>query len=244
MECDRLRAALDLAPSPDSADPLFTEALAHARLCPPCSARLSRRLDLDEKIRGALLAVEPPQTLDTFALAGVPARRSARIRKLSAIAAMAFLTVGVAATSGSFYLSRQTEKTPLEKVLAMSLVNHRLHETPELATPDPTEASRWLTQKLGAAAPLPASVKLPPLAGARRCAFGEKAVGVVQFNIANHRNSMFIFDAGEFGVSGAQEGPRRMDEYAVSVWSEGDTGYSLVSDGISGPAAQLVSLRE
>ena len=244
MECDRQRAALDLAPSRDSADPLFAEALAHARACPPCAARLSRRLALDEKIRAAMSAVEPPQTLDTFALAGVPARRAARIRKIAAMAAMAFFTVGAAATSASFYLSHRVEKTPVEKVLAMSLVNHRLHESPEISTPDPTEASRWLTQKLGAATQLPASVKLPPLAGARRCAFGEKAVGVVQFNIANHRNSMFIFDADEFGVSGANEGPHQMDKYAVTVWSEGNTGYSLVSDGVSGPAAQLVSLRE
>lgn len=230
MECEKLRQQLDLVPAPDAPEPEFADAVEHVKDCGPCRDKLARRLESERAIRLTMESMAPlPETL-VASVIGATRRTEPRWRRARVwLAAASVLLVLGAPILGGYWREYRLGQA-VERLCALSIKNHEVYASPEFASDDARRVSQWLSERLHRLVRPPEGLRLVSVAGGRRCALGEQAVGVFHFEIDGHRSTLFSFYPDEFDVENVRQPPKLDMGYTVAVWTENGMGYSLVSE--------------
>ncbi len=233
MECERFEEPLDLAPSADSDDQYFTEALLHAESCPACRQKLERRLQSERSIRAVMENMAPvPDSLHDAIMNynRRPKRPRRLLRVLSAAAASILLIVGISVPVWNHWKSYQ-QTAAVERLCLLSIRNHEVTSSPEYVADNRREVSEWLSNRLGRLVKFPDAISLEHTTlSARRVVLGEHTAAAVEFVIDGKRSTIFSFYPRLYNVVGVLETPRIEMGYTVAFWSENGLGFSLVSE--------------
>ncbi len=233
MECSRYREPLDLVPSFDCCDPVFTPALDHANICPPCRERLASRLKSEYSIKLTMEASAPvPESLNLF-VKNMPSEKMSPGRwmvRYGVIAASILLMATSTISSYRYWQSYKMEAA-VEQLRLFSVKNHEIRNTPEFLSDDEKQVAQWLSGRLNKVVQLPKNLKPGSVVGASPSALGEHPVGAVHLVIDGNRSTLYTFDPSPFGVNGAvKKEPSYEMGHTVAAWEEHGVGYSLVSD--------------
>lgn len=233
MECKRFAEPLDMAPSDNSGDSLYSEAFLHVEKCPECRKKLANRLESERAISAMMENMAPvPDSLHEKIIENIHNRSDSKRRFgfFLATAASILLFVGLSYPALNYWKSQQ-QTVAVDKLCVLSIRNHEITSGPEYVADNSRDVSRWLSSRLGRLVKFPNSLN-PNGASfkARRAVLGEHTVAAMEFTIDGKRSTLFSFYPKQYNVEGVAEEPMFEMGYTVAFWSEQGLGFSLVSE--------------
>ncbi|HEB73277.1 MAG TPA: hypothetical protein ENI77_11760 [Nitrospirae bacterium] len=233
MDCKQFAEPLEMAPSENSGDSYYAEALLHAENCPVCRLKLANRLKSERAIGAMMESMAPvPDSIHDKVIDQI---RSPKIFKKSrnfflATAASILLLAGLSYPALNYWKSQQ-QVAAVKQLCLLSIRNHEITPSPEYVADNSQEVSSWLSNRLGHLVKFPNALKVNDTSfKARRAVLGEHTVAAMEFTINGKRSTLFSYYPKQYNVEGVVEAPMFEMGYTVAFWSEQGLGFGLVSE--------------
>jgi len=234
MDCKQFAEPLDMAPSENSGDSYYAEALLHAENCPVCRLKLANRLKSERAIGAMMESMAPvPDSIHDKVIDQI---RSPKIFKKSrnfflATAASILLLAGLSYPALNYWKSQQ-QVAAVHKLCMLAIRNHEITPSPEYVADNSQEVSSWLSNRLGHLVKFPNALANLEDTNfkARRAVLGENTVAAMEFTINGKRSTLFSYYPKQYNVEGVVEEPMFEMGYTIAFWSEQGLGFGLVSE--------------